>query len=41
MIPLHQFTGQNRFLRKADVLVLAYQAKRQAEAKTFFETKIM
>jgi hypothetical protein len=31
-------TGQNRFLRKDDVL--DYKTKKQAEAKAFFEAQI-
>ena len=34
-LPLHHVTGQNRFLRKADVL--EYKAKKQTEARAFFE----
>ncbi len=36
-LPLHHITGQNWFLRKADVL--AYKAGKKAEAKAFFKTQ--
>ncbi|WP_167760227.1 excisionase family DNA-binding protein [Paraburkholderia pallida] len=36
-LPLHHVTGQNRLLRKADVL--EYKAKIETEAKAFFETQ--
>jgi excisionase family DNA binding protein len=35
-LPLHHITGKNRFLRKADVL--AYNAKKQAEAQAWLDT---
>ena len=36
-IPIHHVTDQNQFLRKSDVL--AYKAKKIAEAKAFFESQ--
>jgi excisionase family DNA binding protein len=36
-LPLHHLTGQNRFLRKVDVL--AYRAKKSLEARAFLETQ--
>jgi excisionase family DNA binding protein len=37
-LPLHHMTGQNRFVRKADVL--DYRTKKQVDAKAFFEAQI-
>src|ERR1700754_5211612 len=36
-LPLHHITGQNLFLRKADVF--EYKAKKKAEAKAFFRSE--
>ncbi|MGP8476429.1 excisionase family DNA-binding protein [Burkholderia sp. PR2] len=36
-LPLHHITGEHRFLRKADVL--AYKAKKQREARAFFDAQ--
>jgi excisionase family DNA binding protein len=35
-LPLHHISGQNRFVRRADVL--AYKARKETEAKAFLET---
>ncbi|WP_207000781.1 excisionase family DNA-binding protein [Trinickia mobilis] len=36
-LPLHHVTGQNRFLRRVDVL--DYKAKKKVEAGAFFRTQ--